>query len=452
MITPAPAFWIRVFGTLLLAFLLLAFAPEQLCAQAAAAPAGNLADLSQHREKWPAQLTLKNDVNMVITANGKTAGSFPSPSGSTVSLIEVTPGGVVIGVASARATVPPEQTDLWERVGATATPPAVDATTGLPKLPPIPSAPTAPAAPAPAMPPPPIIPAPAPTASTPPTQTSGPALQFDVEIPPSGNITKTAFRFWSPAYTQPMRGVIVLVPGLDGDGRGMLNDRNWQTLAQKYRLALVSCFMQGKDYHNAANGTGDALLQAIGQFADKSSHSEMKKAPLLLYGESAGGQFDYSFALLHPERVMVFVVNKGGFYTGADPDSRMYAVPGLFFLGTTDKPERVTAITNIWTAGRARGALWALAPQQNSGHEFSKTAAPSRVFFESVLKRRLPDDSLASGDDPPPMKSIDEAQGWLGDLTSHEIRDASTDSNPDRKAAWLPDEDAAKVWKAFVSQ
>jgi pimeloyl-ACP methyl ester carboxylesterase len=228
--------------------------------------------------------------------------------------------------------------------------------------------------------------------------------------------------------------------------------RNWQALAQKYRLALVSCFMQGKDYHNAANGTGDALLQAIGQFADKASHPEIKTAPLLLYGESAGGQFNYSFTLLHPERVMAFVVNKGGFYTGADPDSRMYTVPGLFFLGQSDTPERINAITGIWTAGRQHGALWALAPQQRSGHEFSKTAAPSRVFFESVLKRRLPDDSLASGDEPPPMKTIDEAQGWLGDLTTHDIRDASTDSNPDRKAAWLPDEDTAKAWKAFVSQ
>jgi pimeloyl-ACP methyl ester carboxylesterase len=450
----APALYssIRVFAVLLAAVFLFVFASQELRAQAAAAPAGNLADLSQHREKWPAQLTLKNDVSMVITANGHTAGSFPSPAGSTVSLIEVTPAGVVVGVASARATIPPEQTDLWERVGAAAAPPAVDTATGLPKLPPIATPPLTPTAPAPAMPPPPVIPAPAPTATTPPAQTSGPALQFDVEIPPSGNITKTAFRFWSPAYAQPVRGVIVLVPGLNGDGRGMLNDRNWQTLAQKYRLALVSCFMQGKDYHNAANGTGDALLQAIGQFADKAGHSEIKKAPLLLYGESAGGQFDYSFALLHSERVMAFVVNKGGFYTGADADSRMYAVPGLFFLGMADTQERIDAITGIWTAGRKRGALWALAPQQRSGHEFSKTAAPSRVFFESVLKRRLPDDSLASGDDPPPMKSIDEAQGWLGDLTTHDIRDASTDSNPDRKAAWLPDEDTAKAWKAFVSQ
>jgi pimeloyl-ACP methyl ester carboxylesterase len=451
MKAPALASSISLFALLLIAIFLFAFAPQELRAQTTAAPTGNLADLSQHREKWPAQLTLKNDVNMVITANGHAAGSFPSPAGSTVSLIEVTPAAVVIGVASARATIPPEQTDLWERIGTAKPPPAVDAASGLPVLTPI-AKPPPPKSPAAAIPPPPVIPAPAPTASTPPAQTSGAALQFDVEIPPSGNITKTAFRFWSPAYTQPMRGVIVLVPGLNGDGRGMLNDRSWQALAQKYRLAIVSCFMQGKDYHNAANGTGDALLQAIGQFADKASHPEIKKAPLLLYGESAGGQFNYSFALLHPEHVMAFVVNKGGFYTGADPDSRMYGVPGLFFLGMSDTQERIDAITGIWTAGRKRGALWALAPQRNSGHEFSKTAAPSRVFFESVLKRRLPDDSLASGDDSPPMKSIGEAQGWLGDLTTHDIRDASTDSNPDRKAAWLPDEDAAKAWKTFVSQ
>lgn len=433
--------------TLLAALFLLAASPQRLLAQAAA-PTGNLADLSQHREKWPAQLTLKNDVNMVITNNGQTAGSFPSPAGSTVNLIQVTPAGLVIGVAAARATVPAEQTDLWERV--TAASPAPATTSATP--PPSPSPTPAPAAPAPAMPPPPVIPTSTPTTATPSAPTSGAPLQFDADIPPAGNFSKAAFRFWSPAYTQPVRGVIVLVPGFNGDGRGMLNDGNWRALAQKYRLALVSCFMQGKDYHNAANGTGDALLQAIGQFADKANHPEIKTAPLLLYGESAGGQFDYNFALWQPQRVMVFVVNKGGFYSGAEPDSRMYTVPGLFFLGQSDTQERITAITNIWTEGRARGALWALAPQQHSGHEFSKTAAPSRVFFESVLKLRLPDDTLASGDDPPAMKSLDESHGWLGDLTSHEIHDASADENPDRKAAWLPDQDAAKAWKAFVSQ
>ncbi len=125
-------------------------------------------------------------------------------------------------------------------------------------------------------------------------------------------------------------------------------------------------------------------------------------------------------------------------------------MPGHFFLGQKDSDLRIKAITNLWTEGRKKKALWALAPQPNSGHEFSKTAAVARVFFEAVLKNRLPDDSTTSGDEPQ-MKPMQEGQGWLGDLTTHEVHADSTDDQASVNAAWLPDEDSANTWKDFVS-
>jgi hypothetical protein len=398
----------------------------------------SLADLATHRNQWPRQVTLKTDVQMSMVSNGKVVGSMPSPAGTTVDLVSVDATSLQIKVLSMQASVAPEQTDLWERIAVAAKPVAAATTPALSTPPPpaVAPAPTAPAA----------TPAAAPSAKT----DAGPPITLDYEVPAQDTFTKAAFRFWSPAYTQPTRGVIVLVPGLDGDGRSMLNGIAWQNLARKYRLALVSCFMQGKDYYNAPRGTGDALLEALKNFADRSGHAEVATAPLLLYGESAGGQFDYDFVLWKPERVMAFVVNKGGYYNGGEPDSRTCATPGLFFLGKSDTDLRINAITTIWTAGRHLGALWALAPQPNSGHEFSRTPPVAQAFFEGVLKARLADDSLSS-DGPPPMKSMQESQGWLGDLTTFEIHDGSTDAQPDHKAAWLPDQNSATVWKAFVS-
>lgn len=394
--------------------------------------ASSLADLAQHSEKWPAQLTLKTDVHLSILSNGKVVGSIVAPEGSSVDLVAVTGTGLVVRVGSAEATVPPEQTDLWARLAA------------VPQSAPPPAVPPTPVSP----PPSPVPPTPAP-APPPHEAPLGPPVVLDDEVSPRDNFTKAAFRFWSPPYQQPIRGIIVIVPGLDGDGRGMLTAPAWQELARKYRLALVACFMQGPDYHNAFRGTGDALLEALKKFAEQSSHPEVAQAPLLLYGESAGGQFDYDFDLWKPERVMAFVVNKGGFYVDSEPDKHSCAVPGLFFLGMTDKDERIKAITGIWTEGRNRGALWALAPQPNSGHEFSKTAAVSRVFFEAVLKARLPDETLAAGD-ADLMKPMDESQGWLGDLKTHEIHDVATAGESDHKAAWFPDQSTALAWKTFV--
>jgi hypothetical protein len=420
------------------------FSLPALAQDTSPAPHQTLADLAQHPETWPHQVTLKADVPMDIIAHGQKAGSMLSPAGTTVDLVSITDTAVQIRVLSARASISPDQTDLWERLATSAAAKsAITNTAASPAA--TPASPPVPTAPPPASP----SPSPAPAAAEA-NADAGPPILLDAEITPRDNFTKAAFRFWTPAYHQPIRGIIVLVPGFDGDGRGMITAPAWQSLARKYRLALVSCFMQGPGYHEAARGTGDALLEALKQFADKSSRPEVAQAPLLLYGESAGGQFDYNFTLWKPERVMVFVVNKGGYYDGSDADSHACAVPGLFFLGLKDTDLRIHAITGIYTAGRKNGALWALAPQPNSGHEFSKTAAVARPFFDAVLKNRLPDDNAAS-DDPTAMKPMQETQGWLGDPTTHEIHDASTDGEPNRNDSWFPDQLSAQAWKAFVS-
>jgi hypothetical protein len=427
----------------LLTFLLL-FACVSVRAQNTnqVAPTQSLADLQQHRKAWPAQVTLKSAIKLVITSNGKEVGSIGSPEGSTVDLISVDETTLEVGVGAARAAVTPDQTDLWQRVAATQSPPPIPA----PTAPPTPLTPTPLHAPPPASP----APAPPPTPAAAPAPTSGAPLLLEDEVSPRDNFTTAAFRFWSPAYAQPIRAIIVLVPGLRGDGRGMVDDSSWQALAQKYRLALVGCNLIGPgNYYEAPNGTGDALLEALKKFGEQSNHPEVATAPLLLYGESAGGQFDYDFVLWKPERVMAFVVNKGGYYDSGSPDNAVCAVPGLFFLGLADSDLRINAITNIWTEGRKRGALWALAPQPNSGHEFSRTAGVARSFFDSVLPNRLPDD-LAGSDDAPPMKAMQESQGWTGDLKTHETQAIPAGSDADRNAAWLPDERSAAAWKQFV--
>ena len=416
------------------------------------ASAGSLSDLKQHPTNWPRQLTLKADVKLMIMSQGREVGSIVSPAGATVDLISVDDTAIQIGVGSARASVAPEQTDLWARVGP---PQAASVTTVFPtnaaaapasSAPPVATAPAGPPIATPPAGPQPMTPPP----GRPAAGDGGAVLAFDEEIPPRDNFTKAAFRFWSPTYAQPIRGVLILVPGLNGDGRGMLQNPLWQNLARKYRLAIVSSFMRGTDYHNALKGTGAALLEALKKFAGESGHPEIAHAPLVMYGESAGGQYDYSFALMNPEMVIAFVVNKGGVYSHDEPDSRMRGDPGLFFLGQSDTAERIKAITDIWTAGRLRGALWALAPQPDSGHEFSKTAAVAAVFFDAVLAARLPDDNPLAGD-PAPLKPMQETQGWTGDLATHDVHDASTDAQPDRHAAWLPDQASAQAWKAFVS-
>ena len=409
--------------------------------------AANLADLAQHRERWPAQVTLAVPVKMVITSNGRAVGSIMSPDGTTVDLVAVTPAGLQVRVMQATATIPPEQTDLWTRVHAS---PATNA--AVVAAPPSTPAPIPTPAPISATPPPAPVPA-GPSEKAADFAVSGPALKFDYEAKPRANYQKAAFRFWSPAYKDSIRGLLVLVPGTNGDGRGMADNGTWQAFAKKYRLGLVGVFFhgtEGSDYCSVSGGSGEAFFEALKQFAEKSGHPEVATARLALYGESAGGQFDYNFVLWKPERVICFVVNKGGYYDQSGSQPRSRAVPGLFILGLKDEDYRVTAINGIWNEGRGRGALWALARQPNSGHEFSRTGALARAFFDPVLKVRLPGDTL--GADPAPLNPMDETKGWLGDLATFDIHDAAADSQTNRKAAWFPDQASATAWKAFVSK
>ena len=49
----------------------------------------------------------------------------------------------------------------------------------------------------------------------------------------------------------------------------------------------------------------------IAKFSARSLHPEVASAPLLLWGMSAGGEFNYEFTVWKPERVAAFIVNKG---------------------------------------------------------------------------------------------------------------------------------------------
>jgi hypothetical protein len=444
----------------------------------AAQPRSTLAELAQHRNLWPAQVTLKAEVKLTIISNGRVVGSTVSPEGSIVDLVSVSETGLQIKVMAATATIPADQTDLWTQVAAlsqkspavatspaaAATPPASTTTNPPPAQPTTPSSTTRSLPPQPgatssspsttrSLPPQPSVPVLTPLTPVE-APTIGDPVQFDFEVKPRENFTKAAFRFWSPSYKDSIRGVIVLVPGLDGDGLNMVADDSWQALAQKYRLALVSCFLKGGGegaYYDAPRGTGQALLEALKDFAAEAKRPEVEMAPLFLYGESAGGQFNYDFVLWKPERVACFVVNKGGFYNDSVANENVRSVPGLFILGMSDDQKRIDAITKIWKEGRDHGAVWALAPQPGSGHEFSQTPRLARAFFEPLLKTRLPDSSSLGSNDPPTLNIIPENKGWLGDLTTHEIHDESTDPEPDLKASWLPNQSAAQAWKDFVA-
>lgn len=270
---------------------------------------------------------------------------------------------------------------------------------------------------------------------------------LDDSVPPGANYDKAQFRFWAPS-SAPVRAVLVLVPGSNGDGRPMAQDTAWQAFATRNRLAIIACRFTDKqheqgfieEYIKVSEGTGDVLLSSLKRLGERSGHPEVGTAPFLMWGMSAGGQFNYEFVAWKPERVAAFVVNKGGIYYSALLSRAAREVPGMLFIGGKDLAFRTNTIAGLFAVNRRGGALWALADEPGVGHVVGKSQAVSMAFFEDVLQLRLKDGALAR---------LEEKVGIIGDLSTHTFAPLGDGKVPNYPTAWLPTERVAKEWQAM---
>jgi len=295
------------------------------------------------------------------------------------------------------------------------------------------------------------------TASAAQVQDRAAGTTFDETVPPGANFDKAEFRFWLPAETTAVRAVLVLVPGSNGDGRPMAADAFWQAFAAKQQLAIVACRFTDKphdqsfieDYVNVSHGSGQALVDVIGTFAERSKHPEIARAPLLLWGMSAGGQFNYEFVAWKPERVAAFIVNKGGIYYSALLSKAAREVPGFLFVGEKDLQSRIDTITGLFAVNRRGGAVWALVVEPGAAHVVGQSRDLGALLFEEVLGMRL--GQAGANGAATPLVSIAAVPGFVGDLKTGTFQPASSPGTPSAPNAWLPTERLAKAWQAVVA-
>jgi formylglycine-generating enzyme required for sulfatase activity/pimeloyl-ACP methyl ester carboxylesterase len=279
----------------------------------------------------------------------------------------------------------------------------------------------------------------------------------DHEVPARDNFSVAVFRCWCPDDIITIKGVVVLVPGYECDGRNSVNDATWTDFAHRHRFALLGCFMKssgGKksvtgDYCWARMGSGEAILETLKILAVKTKHPELELAPMLFWGHSAGGQFNFEFTCWKPERVIAFVVNKGAHYTvPATPETRK--VPAILFIGGTDTKLRIDSISFVFDSNNRQGVPWTLAIEPNVGHELGRTQQLAQMFFDAVIPLRL-SSSIGPRGRPVVLNGIKEGSGWLGDRRTYEIQPAAGElKSPRKDMVWLPNESVARQWQRFV--
>jgi pimeloyl-ACP methyl ester carboxylesterase len=273
---------------------------------------------------------------------------------------------------------------------------------------------------------------------------------WDEAMPSGANYQTAAFRLWLPAGEGRVRGVLVLTPGSNLDGRATVDDPLWQAFAAREHLALIGAQLMdapprgfAEQYIDVKRGSGDAFLTAIAHLGQQAGHPELATAPLLLWGMSAGGEFNYEFVAWKPERVAAFVVNKGGVYYSAFLSEAARKTPGLLFTGEIDRPSRKAIISGLFMGNRRAGALWGFVEEKGLGHVEGQSPALARIFFSEVLAQRLTQDGGG-------LRALSSDTGFIGDPRTGEVRPAKPGEAADETSAWLPSAKVAQAWAEVV--
>ena len=277
-------------------------------------------------------------------------------------------------------------------------------------------------------------------------------IVLDVTIAPGRDYDKAEFKLWLPGDAASVQAIALLVPGSNGDGRGQVDDPVWQAFAIRHKLALIGVRLTDKphdqgfieEYVNVSQGSGQALLDAVNAFAARAKHPELATAPFLLWGMSAGGEFNYEFVVWKPERVVAFVVNKGNIYYTALAPKAARSVPGILFTGGQDLEFRTQTITGLFAVNRRAGALWALAEEPSAGHIVGRSRDVAMALFEDALALRLDGGSS--------LKPMNEKSGFLGDIKAKTFQPMGEAAVPNYPTAWLPTARVAERWQWLVTE
>ena len=274
------------------------------------------------------------------------------------------------------------------------------------------------------------------------------AISYDTSYRSGRNYDKAMFRMWHADTARQLKAWLVLMPGSNSDGRPEVDDPQWQAFAAKNQLALVGCyftdkpheFMMAEEYMYVPAGSGDTLLKALRQLAVKSGHPALANAPMLLWGMSAGGQFNYEMACWKPNRIIGFVVNKGGFYYTAMSPVATRNVPALFFTGEKDMEYRTTVVKGVYALNRRIGACWAWAQETGIGHDVGRSKEMALQWFDAILRTRF-----ANGQ----LQPINQQQGYIGLQPSLNIEPAESWKKTDQFiSSWLPNKALADLWQS----
>jgi len=242
-----------------------------------------------------------------------------------------------------------------------------------------------------------------------------------LSFPPARGMTQADV--WFADTANAPKAVLVLCPGMNGDGKTLVEDSKWQTFAARNHLALAGISFSSPPpqlysdigYTFPEQGSGDILLAAIRKRFGRD-------LPLLIYGFSSGAYFTEMFVNWRPNSVMAWCAHATGRYE----DIPKAWPPGIVSCGESDGTRLGAALTHF-KRGRAAGSRLLWVEVKGCEHQWpEKLNSFVQDYFFSILN--------------PSGNGI-----WIDVETGKNLTERAAAMQP-TMSGWLPATDLLQKW------
>lgn len=275
---------------------------------------------------------------------------------------------------------------------------------------------------------------------------------------PSYTAYPHATSLWIPNDVAVIRGVIILPNGVGGDSRGIVTNTFWQTLARMYGFALMGtrgyvCYDGNFAGTVSVDTEVPVLLSDFAWYATESERPEVANLPMIITGWSACGQVAYGINTKIPERIITFIANKGGNYIQPPLVAAALKTPCFLVAGELDGQE---AIRNNFQIHRPKGAIWAVAFEEDAWHKEGNVNGVWYTFLDHAIRARLPAGTPPLTG-PVTLLDLPETSGWLAaeptgsSGLSGKVYPYADYPGTKTSACWLMDADVANLYRGFAT-
>ena len=277
--------------------------------------------------------------------------------------------------------------------------------------------------------------------------------QFVCQVDTNDNGITKSIKLKIPEGVNEVEGILMKGNPWQGSVLNYVDDSIANAFASSINFAIMGTSFWGRFKHYDEFEIFEFLIDSLAQM---SGHPEISDAPLIFFGSSNGGQMAHSYNSFRPEKCIVFLVDKGGYYINQIPDTLSLKTPGLLVAGELDLQYRIDTINGLFYNNRPRGALWSHILYQDIGHiPLDETYYLFLTLAEEAYKLRYPTNQTPING-PITLRDLNEVDGWLSDSTTWEngIIEVSNHNNYSKSldsASWHINKDMAFLFAAHSS-